>query len=138
MQQTHSKAKEASNSNVFDRMVDRIAAATKDSNAQSTASSAASAIGQEGARGLKQLMKLGGINTGSDSARRDSGDSLMGNSVGIGSNKPRPSTANAQNGQANDTNEKDGLVSLEVAQKMLTWHAEAVGRMIELSPPSEA
>ena len=29
--------------------------------------------------------------------------------------------------------EGDGALGLEVAEKMLKWHAEAVGRMVELS-----
>ncbi|KAJ8296597.1 Exocyst complex component SEC10 [Rhodotorula toruloides] len=31
----------------------------------------------------------------------------------------------------------DGELSVETAEKMLEWHAEAVGRMVELSPASE-
>jgi hypothetical protein len=31
----------------------------------------------------------------------------------------------------------DGVLNLEVAQRMLKWHAEAVGRVVELSPASE-
>ena len=31
----------------------------------------------------------------------------------------------------------DGLLKLEVAERMLRWHAEAVGRMVELSTPSD-
>lgn len=30
--------------------------------------------------------------------------------------------------------EEDGLLSVDIAGKMLKWHAEAVGRCIELSP----
>ncbi|KAG6877239.1 hypothetical protein C0992_010465 [Termitomyces sp. T32_za158] len=33
--------------------------------------------------------------------------------------------------------EEDGLLSLDIAGKMLKWHAEAVGRCIELSPPND-
>lgn len=31
----------------------------------------------------------------------------------------------------------DGLLSLSTAEKMLKWHAEAVGRMVDLSAPSD-
>ncbi|KAF8640107.1 hypothetical protein AX17_001343 [Amanita inopinata Kibby_2008] len=34
--------------------------------------------------------------------------------------------------------EEDGLLDIGVAEKMLKWHAEAIGRCVELSPPSEA
>ncbi|KAH9894425.1 exocyst complex protein [Cubamyces lactineus] len=33
--------------------------------------------------------------------------------------------------------EEDGLLSVEVAEKMLKWHAEAIGRCVELSPSSD-
>ncbi|WAR59905.1 hypothetical protein PtB15_11B546 [Puccinia triticina] len=33
--------------------------------------------------------------------------------------------------------ESDGQLDLNVVEKLLTWHAESVGRMIELSSPSE-
>lgn len=33
--------------------------------------------------------------------------------------------------------EEDGILSVEVAEKMLKWHAEAIGRCVELSPPND-
>lgn len=33
--------------------------------------------------------------------------------------------------------EGDGELDIVVAEKMLKWHAEAVGRMVELSAPSD-
>jgi hypothetical protein len=33
--------------------------------------------------------------------------------------------------------EEDGLLSLDMAEKMLRWHAEAIGRCVELSPPGD-
>lgn len=33
--------------------------------------------------------------------------------------------------------ESDGVLSLQVAERMLKWHAEAVGRVVELSPASD-
>lgn len=33
--------------------------------------------------------------------------------------------------------EEDGLLLVEVAETMLKWHAEAVGRCVELSPPGD-
>lgn len=29
--------------------------------------------------------------------------------------------------------EEDGLLSIDIAEKMLKWHAEAIGRCVELS-----
>ncbi|KIY49405.1 exocyst complex protein [Fistulina hepatica ATCC 64428] len=33
--------------------------------------------------------------------------------------------------------EEDGQLNLDVAKKMLKWHAEAIGRCVELSPPND-
>ncbi|PPR04032.1 hypothetical protein CVT24_010607, partial [Panaeolus cyanescens] len=33
--------------------------------------------------------------------------------------------------------EEDGILSVDVAEKMLKWHAEAIGRCVELSPPND-
>lgn len=33
--------------------------------------------------------------------------------------------------------EEDGQLSVETAEKILRWHAEAIGRCVELSPPND-
>jgi exocyst complex component 5 len=33
--------------------------------------------------------------------------------------------------------EEDGQLNLDMAEKMLKWHAEAIGRCVELSPPND-
>lgn len=33
--------------------------------------------------------------------------------------------------------EEDGLLSVDAAVTMLKWHAEAIGRCVELSPPND-
>lgn len=33
--------------------------------------------------------------------------------------------------------EGDGELNLDVAERMLEWHAEAIGRMVELSPAGD-
>ena len=33
--------------------------------------------------------------------------------------------------------EEDGLLSVDIAETMLKWHAEAIGRCVELSPPND-
>lgn len=33
--------------------------------------------------------------------------------------------------------EEEGMLNIDVAEKMLKWHAEAVGRCVELSPPND-
>ena len=34
-------------------------------------------------------------------------------------------------------NDEDGLLAIGVAETMLKWHAEAIGRCAELSPPND-
>jgi hypothetical protein len=36
-----------------------------------------------------------------------------------------------------DISASDGALSLDVAKQLLEWHAEAVGRMVELTAPSD-
>lgn len=33
--------------------------------------------------------------------------------------------------------EEDGILSIDVAERMLKWHAEAIGRCVELSPSND-
>jgi len=33
--------------------------------------------------------------------------------------------------------EEDGVLSIDLAETMLKWHAEAVGRCVELTPPND-
>ena len=33
--------------------------------------------------------------------------------------------------------EEDGVLSVDVAEKILKWHAESIGRCVELSPPND-
>ena len=143
-QRLNSKTKSSSGTSVFDRMVNQITNAAQSSNASSAAANAASAVSSEGARGLKHLMKLGGITIG-ESKRRDSSENLqaMGNgarsSLESGSSSVSKDSANASAVSVGiQVTEKDGQVSLDVAERMLRWHVEAVGRMLELSPASEA
>lgn len=135
----HSKTK-ATGSNMFDRMVDKITTAAQNANVTDKATSAASAMQNEGARGLKQLMKLSGINT--NEKRRESGEAAspsVKSPPGGGLGLRDSNNGHTSNGDdlLNLTDE-DGQISLATAERMLRWHAEAVGRMLELSPASEA
>ncbi|KAG8920301.1 Exocyst complex component 5 [Tulasnella sp. 417] len=40
-------------------------------------------------------------------------------------------------GQSESVNEADGVLSLETAERMLKWHAEAIGRCVEMSPSAD-
>jgi exocyst complex component 5 len=75
---------------------------------QTAAANAGSgAPGSEPSKGLKTLMKLSGI---ASESNKDPGLEF-----GHG----------------------DGELKLGIAERMLKWHAEAVGRMVELSVPSD-
>lgn len=138
----NSKSGAKSSGGMFDRMVDKITTAAQ--NTSVTAS--AERMGQQGASSLKHLMKLGGLNI-SDKQRSQSSDSLhfLGQSQQQNQSQPHgrsslgDSTTSLQEMHVPlMVTEKDGQISLEVAERMLKWHAEAVGRMLELSTPSEA
>lgn len=40
-------------------------------------------------------------------------------------------------GQRDSVSDSDGMLSLDTAEKMLKWHAEAIGRCVELSGLSD-
>lgn len=129
LQRLNSKAKSQSGSSVFDRMVNQITTAARDAHVPS-------AVSSEGAKRMKHLMKLGGINYGTDK-RRESSESL--NQHSTAGNGPSQ-TASGGSGQDDGlrVTAEDARINLDVAERMLRWHAEAVGRMLELVPASEA
>ncbi|KAF8969479.1 exocyst complex protein [Flammula alnicola] len=44
---------------------------------------------------------------------------------------------NADKSPEEPIREEDGVLSVDVAEKMLKWHAETIGRCVELSPPND-
>lgn len=42
-----------------------------------------------------------------------------------------------KNTEEEPVREEDGQLSVNVAENMLKWHAEAIGRCVELSPPND-
>jgi hypothetical protein len=62
--------------------------------------------------GLKALMKLSGMGS-RDSANSDRQTSVI------------------------SLDPQDGTLKLEVAERLLKWHAEALGRMVDLSPTAD-
>ncbi|MBW0500625.1 hypothetical protein O181_040340 [Austropuccinia psidii MF-1] len=93
---------------IFDRMVNQLSVA-----AQSSASTSGS-IGNTQNSGLKSLLKLSGIRA----------------------NEPTCDIPGQPQTEV-EISDCDGELDLNVAEKMLTWHAEAVGRMIELSTAAD-
>ena len=57
---------------------------------------------------------------------------------GFSSNVPRAGTPNPNERSGEETvKEEDGLLSLDTAEQMLKWHAEAIGRCVVLSPSGD-
>ncbi|EJF62829.1 exocyst complex component Sec10 [Dichomitus squalens] len=63
------------------------------------------------AQAAAALMRIGGLSASTDKTQRDSTEDPI--------------------------REEDGLLSVDVAEKMLKWHAEAIGRCVELSPTND-
>lgn len=110
---------------IFDRVVNQLSSAAHQAahpgapNSSSSASSAPAVPDQADASRLDRLMKFSGLSNIVDkgsSSKGGDGDHI------------RPELM-YENG--------DGELSIETAEKMLEWHAEAVGRMVELSPASD-
>lgn len=97
---------------IFDRVVNQLATTTSSSHTAQTAAAA--------------LLKYSNRATGSSGT----GSSTPRGGAGAGGT----STPALVEGDEGDRVEaEDGLLKLEVGEKMLRWHAEAVGRCVELS-----
>jgi hypothetical protein len=73
-------------------------------------------------------LKFGGFSSTSAADRQEK------TSSGSGPPPPTAANANAGAGPAEEpVKEEDGLLSLDAAERMLRWHAESVGRCVELS-----
>ena len=93
---------------MFDRMVNQLsAAATSGSGANTTGTSAS-------AQAAAALMKFSGFSSSSNAVPKEP-------------EKPVEEIVR----------EEDGLLSLDAAEQMLKWHAEAVGRCVVLSPSGD-
>jgi hypothetical protein len=84
----------------------------KDKTSSSLALHSSPQPGGESSSGLKALMKLSGIGT-RDSANSDRQASVI------------------------SLDPQDGPLRLDIAERMLKWHAEAIGRMVDLSPTAD-
>ena len=95
---------------IFDRMKNQISAAAA-TTASSTNTTGASASAQAAAA----LMKFSGF-----------------------TNAPKTGTPKEPEKPVEDpVKEEEGQLSLDAAEQMLKWHAEAIGRCVVLSPPNE-
>ncbi|GAA5924103.1 exocyst subunit SEC10 [Sporobolomyces koalae] len=135
---------------IFDRMVTQLSnaahqahlsSATNPPSSSTSSSTLASTAGtgptvtdaQDSSR-LDRLMKFSGLSTIVDKASGSSSPTIGSyeETAGTGSG----STAGT-GGPMKMYEDGDGDLSLETAERMLEWHAEAIGRMVELSPAGD-
>ncbi|GAA5978973.1 hypothetical protein JCM10908_002753 [Rhodotorula pacifica] len=123
----HRAVNKAKSSNtIFDRMVNQL------SNAAHQAAHSGSGSGSTGSP------QLGSGGSGGDTHDASRLDRLMKFS-GLSSLKEKAGSpaSNAVVDPSQMFEEGDGELDVSTAEKMLEWHAEAVGRMVELSPASD-
>lgn len=124
MQRATNKAKPSNT--IFDRMVNQLSSAAHQAahpSSSSSSSAAQSAPDNADKSRLDRLMKFSGL----------------GNLAHTGSGSGA-SSSDAKHGEIDPAmlfEDGDGELSVEVAERMLEWHAEAVGRMVELSPAGD-
>lgn len=121
LQRAMNKAKPSNT--IFDRMVNQLSSAAHQAAHPGSSSSPAAASSNQpadhaDASRLDRLMKFSGLS----------------NIVDKGSSSADKHEEMSPEMMYEDG---DGELSVETAEKMLEWHAEAVGRMVELSPASE-
>ncbi|GAA5824178.1 hypothetical protein JCM3770_001192 [Rhodotorula araucariae] len=104
---------------IFDRMVNQLSSAAHQAAHPSSATSSSSGPQDHAdASRLDRLMKFSGLSHIASSA-----------ASGAAGDKELAPEMMYEDG--------DGELSVDVAEKMLEWHAEAVGRMVELSPAGD-
>ncbi|EPQ28786.1 uncharacterized protein PFL1_03589 [Pseudozyma flocculosa PF-1] len=127
---TPNKAKPAASNTIFNRMRNQISSSSdaKDNNAAATSSSSTSTTSGTMSGAKSSFFKLSGL---ADPA-----------AAAVPAAVPAPGEAGtADSGDAGPTDEidleREGELSLDVAERMLKWHAEAIGRCVDLSSSSE-
>ncbi|PWN48937.1 exocyst complex component Sec10 [Violaceomyces palustris] len=126
---------------IFNRMRNQITASTDPSStsATSTSSSAVAAAAAATAGAKSSFFKLSGLadrvrggGTSSAAATAAATASAQANAAEIESSSNDPSVDDHTGME-----ERDGELSLDTAERMLRWHAEAIGRCVDLSNPSD-
>jgi hypothetical protein len=92
---------------MFDRMVNQLSAAAANQLSAAAANTASGGGSSTSAQAAAALMRLGGITT---DRTQDNEDAVQ---------------------------EEDGQLNVDIAETMLKWHAEAVGRCVELTPAND-
>ncbi|BGP37125.1 Exocyst complex component 5 [Rhodotorula kratochvilovae] len=105
---------------IFDRMVNQLSSAAHQAAHPSSTTASSAPQDHADASRLDRLMKFSGLSHIASSATSAAGAQ--------GEKELAPEMM---------YEEGDGELSVEVAEQMLEWHAEAVGRMVELSPAGD-
>ncbi|CAH7688197.1 exocyst complex component Sec10-like protein [Phakopsora pachyrhizi] len=113
----HRTMNKAKSTTIFDRMVNQLSTAASQAGSVTTSSSltGATEVKTTGG-GLKSLLKP---------------------SSSSNTNVVEGDAGGKDGAEEVEVEEGDGDLNLEVVEKLLTWHAESIGRMIELSAPSD-
>lgn len=129
--QYHRTTHQTKTSTIFDRVRTQIT--TTGANAPGSSGNAAGVSGARGgAFGFSKLTNL------VDRARVAAGGQLSATSSETSTLvDSRASTEETITGGADTVEERDGELSLDVAERMLRWHAEAIGRCVDLSSSSD-
>lgn len=123
----------ASSGGFLDRIANQLSSGTGTSLSAAAASSSASSAFAK-LSGMASSMKLSGY-PGSTASPTSPVPPVPTNS-GAAETSRGAASATA-GGQSESVNEADGVLSLETAERMLKWHAEAIGRCVEMSPAAE-
>jgi hypothetical protein len=122
---------------LFDRMVNQLSSAahqaahpgSSSSPSTNTADPSSSAPAASDPSRLDRLMKFSGLSNITASSSAHGSPALGGGGAEGGAEGVTSPEMMFEEG--------DGELSVETAEKMLEWHAEAVGRTVELSPASD-
>ncbi|KAG8956725.1 Exocyst complex component 5 [Tulasnella sp. 424] len=123
----------ASSGGLLDRIANQLASGTGTSLSAAAASSSASSAFAK-LSGMASSMKLSAY-PGSTTSPVSPVPPVPIN--GAATEISRSAASTTAGGQSESVNEADGVLSLDTAETMLKWHAEAIGRCVEMSPSAE-
>ncbi|CDR99746.1 related to exocyst complex 100 kDa component [Sporisorium scitamineum] len=143
------KRDKAAGNTIFNRMRNQITAtsdassSTSSLGASSTATHASTAASSTTSTSKTSFFKLSNL---ADRVRGTHTNAASSNSLSAGSTNAMPTSAESSvdghhvAGGAHmedEIDDTDGDLSLDIAEKMLRWHAESIGRCVDLTSPSE-
>ncbi|PWZ02695.1 exocyst complex component Sec10 [Testicularia cyperi] len=135
------KKKEVSTT-IFNRMRNQITSASSEASSTtslstiaSTAATSTSTAGTSKSSFFK-LSNLADRVRGTNTSNASSAMQVTNSSTGTAGNESHSLGDSGLLGEE-EVDDRDGELSLDVAEKMLKWHAEAIGRCVDLSPTTE-